>query len=93
MKIYLLRTNAYNAVVITDGKTAKIFDGAPTGYFAGVDLYAPDAEAKLRKRYADAELNGTIENDYYSIYSDCEVPASEIAAELENLEPIYERNR
>ena len=93
MKIYLLRTNAYNAVVITDGKTAKIFDGAPTGYFAGVDLYTPDAEAKLRKRYADAERNGTIENDYYSIYSDYEVPASEIAAELEDLEPIYERNR
>ena len=28
MKIYLLRTNGNNAVVITDGKTAKIFDGA-----------------------------------------------------------------
>lgn len=28
MKIYFAKTNGNNLVIITDGKTAKIFDGA-----------------------------------------------------------------
>lgn len=90
MKIYLLRTNAYNAVVITDGKTAKIFDGATSGKFEGVDLYQPDSEVKLRERYESAVINGTIERDYRSIRADHEIPASKIADELSELHPVYE---
>jgi hypothetical protein len=33
MKIYFEKTNGNNKVIFTDGKTAKVFDGAPTGRF------------------------------------------------------------
>lgn len=39
MKIYFEKTNGNNKVIFTDGKTAKVFDGAPTGRVDGVDLY------------------------------------------------------
>lgn len=39
MKIYFEKTNGNNKVIFTDGKTAKVFDGAPTGRVDGVNLY------------------------------------------------------
>lgn len=43
MKIYFEETNGSNLVIITDGKTAKVFDAAPSGIYEGIDLYADDA--------------------------------------------------
>ena len=62
MKAYFVKTNGNNLVVMAEGRNAKIYDGAPSGIYAGVDLYADDAAEQLRKKFAeldeDGELNG-----------------------------------
>ena len=47
MKIYFEKTNGNNKVIFTDGKTAKVFDGAPTGRVDGVDLYGENAAEEM----------------------------------------------
>ena len=62
MKIYFERTNGNNLVIVAEGRNAKIYDGAPSGIYAGVDLYAEDAADQLRARFQEldeaGELNG-----------------------------------
>ena len=62
MKIYFERTNGNNLVIAAEGRSAKIYDGAPSGIYAGVDLYAGDAADRLRARFQEldegGELNG-----------------------------------
>ena len=62
MKVYFLKTNSNNLVIATEGRNAKIFDGAPSGIYAGIDLYAEDAADQLRKSFRELdeadELNG-----------------------------------
>ena len=62
MKVYFERTNGNNLVIIAEGRNAKIYDGAPSGIYVGVDLYAEDAADQLRKKFAELdeadELNG-----------------------------------
>ena len=67
MKVYFERTNGNNLVIVAEGRNAKIYDGAPSGIYAGVDLYAEDAADQLRKKFAELdeadELNGFEELD------------------------------
>ncbi|RZT00885.1 hypothetical protein [Cuneatibacter caecimuris] len=86
MKIYLEKTNGNNLVIITDGKTAKIFDGAPTGTFEGVDLYTENTVEELKKFFAETELN-----EYNEIHCENEVNFEDIAEELETAEQVLER--
>lgn len=62
MKVYFERTNGNNLVIVAEGRNAKIYDGAPSGIYAGVDLYAEDAADQLRARFQAldeaGELNG-----------------------------------
>ena len=62
MKVYFLKTNSNNLVIATEGRNAKIFDNAPSGIYAGIDLYAEDAADQLRKSFRELdeadELNG-----------------------------------
>lgn len=51
MKIYYLQKN----VVAVQGRNAKIFDAAPSGIYAGVDLYADDAANQLRKKFQELD--------------------------------------
>lgn len=86
MKIYFEKTNGNNLVIITDGQTAKIFDGAPTGTFEGIDIYAENAETELKRLFAEEEPN-----EYEEIYSENEVAYEDIAEELETAELVAER--
>lgn len=90
MKIYFEETNGNNLVVITDGKTAKIFDAAPTGIYSGVDLYTEDAADQLRARFQGLEEAGEL-NDFNDIYSPDEMPVEELAEELEGAELVFEK--
>lgn len=89
MKVYFEKTNGNNNVIITDGETAKIYDGAPTGIYEGIDLYAVDATEQLKKHFAELYAAGEL-NDYSDIYSSDELDFSEIADELEDAELIFE---
>ena len=51
MKIYFERTNGNNLVIAAEGRNAKIYDGAPSGIYAGVDLCAEDAAEQLREKF------------------------------------------
>ena len=55
MKIYFERTNGNNLVIAAEGRNAKIYDGAPSGIYAGVDLYADDAADQLRARFQELD--------------------------------------
>ena len=89
MKIYFEETNGNNLVIITDGKTAKIFDAAPTGIYDGVDLYAEDAADQLHARFWDLEEAGEL-GDFDNIYSPDEMPVEELAEELENAVLVFD---
>ena len=90
MKIYFEETNGNNLVVITDGKTAKIFDAAPSGIYEGVDLYTEDAADQLRARFQGLEEAGEL-NDFNEIYSPDEMPVEDLAEELEAAELVFEK--
>lgn len=87
-KIFLIKTNDYNSVVITDGSIAKIYGGEPTGIYNGVDLYAKDAAKKLQAVFKAQEEAGELQT-FEELYSPEEMPAEEIAEQLEGLKPIY----
>ena len=89
MKIYFKKTNGNNLVIITDGKTAKIFDAAPSGIYNGVDLYAEDAADQLHARFRDLEEAGEL-NDFDDIYSPEEMPLEDLAEELEAAVLVFE---
>ena len=55
MKVYFERTNGNNLVIVAEGRNAKIYDGAPSGIYAGVDLYAEDAAEQLRARFQELD--------------------------------------
>ena len=64
-------------MIFTDGKTAKVFDGAPTGRVDGVDLYGENAAEELRKKYEPAAF------DFEDVSDHNEVDFEEIEEELE----------
>lgn len=74
MNVYLVKTNGNNMVVFTDSQTAKCFDCAPSGLYAGIDIYATDAPLKLAQLFAD---DGVL-IDYNDIYSDNVVAWSDL---------------
>lgn len=55
MKVFFEKTNGNNLVIIAEGRNAKIYDGAPSGIYAGVDLYAEDAADQLRARFQELD--------------------------------------
>lgn len=87
MKIYFEKTNGGNNVIITDGSTAKVFDGAPSGIFEDVDIYAEDAAAQLRARFQALAADGNL-NDYSDIYSSNEIGTDEMEALMQELEDM-----
>lgn len=89
MKAYFLKTNGNNLVILTDGDTAKIYDGAPSGIYEGVDLYADDAAEQLKNSFEELEAFGDM-NDYSDIWSDNEVDFSEIESEIEDAELVFD---
>mgnify|MGYP004461717603 CR=1 FL=1 len=83
MKAYFEKTNGNNVVIVTDGDTAKVFDGAPDGTFEGVDLYADNTE-ELLKNFEWSEL------DYNEMYSGNELYYEDIEEELKDATLIFE---
>lgn len=82
LKIYFVRTNAGNDIVITDESTAKMPTVAPKGEYAGVDLYADAAADNLRARFAEIADEMY---DYQMIDCDYETPYTPaLDAELHN---------
>ena len=90
MKVYFERTNGNNLIIVAEGRNAKIYDGAPSGIYAGVDLYAEDAADQLRARFQGLEEAGEL-NDFNDIYSPDEMPVEELAEELEGAELVFEK--
>ena len=82
MKIYFEKTNGNNLVIITDGETAKIYDGSPSGIYEGVDLYADDTAEKLKEHFTALEKDGSL-NYFRDIGAEDEIPFVDIANELE----------
>lgn len=82
MKIYFEETNGNNLVVMTNGEAAKVFDGAPSGTFENVDLYAENAAEELIKRFKALDQAGEL-NNYQDIHSDNEMAYEDIKEELE----------
>lgn len=64
MKVYLQKEN--RVLVFVEKDWGKIYDSAPTGYFEGVDLYAGDAEDKLRELFSGLEKSGEL-NSFWEI--------------------------
>ena len=91
MKIYFEKTNGDNIVIATDGQTAKVFNGAPDGLFADVDLYADDAVDLLKSRLQELDAAGEL-NGYNDMYSPNEMEYEEIKEELEeSAELIFDK--
>lgn len=63
MQVYFVKTDAYNAVAITNGETVKVFYAVPDGIFEGVDLYGDDAEKNLRETFTHLSDEGEL-NDF-----------------------------
>lgn len=82
MEIYFEKTNGNNIVIVTDGQTAKVFNGAPDALFADVDLNADDAADLLRRRLQELDAAGEL-NGYNDMYSPNEMEYEEIREELE----------
>lgn len=89
MKIYFEETNGSNLVIITDGKTAKVFDAAPSGIYEGIDLYADDAAELLKNHFQLLERDGDL-NDFDDVYSPDEIPVEDLQDELDAAELIFE---
>lgn len=89
MKIYFEETNGNNLVIITDGKTAKIFDAAPSGIYGGVDLYSDDAAERLRETLKKWHEDGDMD-DFDSIWGPDEVPLEDLAEELEEAVLVFD---
>ena len=87
MKIYFERTEGNNLVIITDGETAKFYDGVPSGIVDGVDLYDEDAAKKLALHYAEIASTGMM-NDFADMYSETELPLEDVADELLNMDAV-----
>lgn len=60
MKVYFERTNGNNLVIVAESRNAKIYDAAPSGIYAGVDLYADDAAEQLRDKFAELDEAGEL---------------------------------
>ena len=82
MKVYFEKTDSDNNVIITNGGTAKVFNGAPDGTYEGVDLYADNAVELLSQRFKELDENGELQN-FDNIYSSNEIPFEDIKEELE----------
>ena len=83
MKAYFEKTNGNNVVIVTDGDTAKVFDGAPDGTFEGVDLYSDNTE-ELLKKIEWSEI------DYDEMYSVNELCYENVEEELKDATLIFE---
>ena len=77
MRIYFDKKE--HEVIMTDGLTVKAYNGAPSGFYEGIDLCADDAAEKLKDYFANAELNDydDIWCDSSSDYAGCEGIISE----------------
>ena len=81
MKIYYVKTNAYNSVLITDEQTAKDFSGR---FYEGIDLYADNAAELLREHFRQVEKSGM--HDYLEIGCNDEFEyTDDLDAELHNM--------
>ena len=78
MRVYFLKTNGYNAVVLSDGKTAKVQHTDASGKIYGVGLYQTNVNGlldcnkvidDLRNYFSNLENSGYLEN-YDSIHSE-----------------------
>lgn len=85
MKIYLMKTNAYNEIVFESNGMAKITESAPSGRFEGIDLYGENTVEELEKWFADNaddidydDIYCEDEHDFKDILNDAE----EFSAEL-----------
>lgn len=90
MKIYFERTNGNNLVIVAEGHNAKIYDGAPSGIYEGVDLYDQDAADQLRERFRELEGSGEL-NNFDDMYSPEEMPLEDLSEELEGAELVFEK--
>lgn len=89
MKIYFVKNNAYNMVVATDEKIAKIFNGASNdGMFEGIDLYSENVIEELEKYFRDAENIG----DFRDWNGDSEAEYDDIEKELNDATLLYGDN-
>ena len=60
MKVYFLETNGNNLLIVAKGRSAKIYDAAPSGIYYGVDLYADDAAEQLKKFFSGLDESGEL---------------------------------
>lgn len=95
MKVYLLKTDAYNAVIFTDGKTAKVKHTDSDGKVDGVDLYQTDENGRLDfdkvvsdlENYFNDLENSCGLNDYDSITSEWLLDEDETYELLQDTDP------
>ena len=81
-KVYFFRTDADNNVAITDGNRVKIFNGAPTGIYDGIDLYSDTAADDLRNHFAEMAENGELA-DYDDIFAENEIEYADFMADVD----------
>ena len=91
MKVYFMKTNGDNLVILTDGETAKVYNASPSGIYEGVDLYADDTAEKLKEHFTALDSAGDL-NYYRDIGAEDEIPFADITNELEetDAELIFE---
>lgn len=82
MKVYFMKTNGDNIVILTDGETAKVYNASPSGIYEGVDLYADDTAEKLKEHFTALDSVGDL-NYYRDIGAEDEIPFADIVNELE----------
>ena len=78
ISVYLLKTDAYNMVVITDGEIAKLYDCVPDGMFNGIDIYSPLALLQISCYFCHSEFNGELSGDISDYTGSDEIPFFDI---------------
>lgn len=95
MNIYFEKDNGGNNVIIAENGHAKIYNGAPSGIYEGIDLYAKDAEKNLIEHFAVLANRNDL-NDYNEI--DChggeiELDIKELEQHAEYLSLVYSNDK
>ena len=89
MKIYLVKTNDYNCIIMAEG-TEYIMRGCePSGLFDGtIDIYADNAADQLRAYFQNLDDNGEL-NDFDEMPGEREEISREIIGILADSEIVF----
>ena len=88
MTVFFVKTDSYNDVVLAEGREAIIRDSAPSGMFEGIDLYAEDAQSRLKAHFEALNEAGEL-NDFSQMPGERQEIGHDLFEQLANAELIF----